>query len=147
MLIRLLPEQASSHWNDIKRAVEESLPPTVGGQSDRMQNILRSILTEDMIVWISTEQREGKNIITGMVLTSFVFDGNSGTKSLLIYVVYGYGEALSASWNDGLETLKKFAKANSCHRVIGYTNVPSLIMLAKRAGANVDYTFVSFTLE
>jgi hypothetical protein len=127
--------------------VEESLPPVVGQHSDRMQNILRAVLTEDVTVWVSAEKRNDKNTITGIVLTSFVFDGISGTKSLLIYCVYGYGDALSESWTSGVETLRKFAKVNECHRMIGYTNVPSLIALAKRSGADTQYTFVSFSLE
>lgn len=147
MLVKLLPEQAAHHWNDIKHAIEESLPPTVGMQSDRMQNILKSILTEDVVVWISAEVRDDSNVITGIVLTSFTFDNISGTKALLIYCVYGYQEGLAASWSEGLDTLKKFAKVNKCHRILGYTDVTSIIKFATRVGADTRYTLVSFDVD
>lgn len=146
MLVKLLPEQAAKYWDDIKVAVEESLPPVVGMQPDRLSNILRSILIGELTVWISVEKRSSGNVITGIILTSFTFDKNSGTKALLVYSVYGYSEATKESWESGFETLVKFGKSKGCHRMLGYTDVPSLIALSKRYGAETRYTLVSLPL-
>ena len=146
MLVKLSPEQASRNWHDIKVAIEESLPPTVGMQSDRMQNILTAILTDEMLVWVSTEDKDGSNAITGIVLTTFTFDAPSGTRSLLIYCVYGYGTAKMESWKSGIETLTKYAKHQNCHRIIGYTDIPSIIKFADMAGAETKYRLVSFPI-
>ena len=143
MLIRLLPEQASKYWNDIKIAIEESLPPTVGMQSDRMSNILKSILTDEIIVWVSAEK--DKNL-SGIVLTTFTFDKPSGTKSLLIYCVYGYGEINRTSWIEGAETVRKFALANECNRIIGYSDVPSIIKFVEGLGGETKYRLLSIPI-
>jgi len=144
MLIRLLPEQASRNWEEIKIGIEQSLPPIVGMQSDRMSNILRSIMLEEVTVWISANS---ENKSDGIVLTTFVFDKLSGTKSLLIYCIYGYGNSDRSSWEDGFETIKKFAVANRCNRLIGYTDVPSLIKFAETIGGQANYRLVSLPLE
>jgi len=144
MLIRLLPEQASNHWDEIKFAIEESLPPIVGMQSDRMSNILRSVLLEEVIVWVS---HNSEKKVDGLVLTTFVLDKLSGTKSLLIYCLYGYGTAGMESWQEGVETLRKFAISSGCHRVTGYTDVPSIIRFVESIGGTANYRFISIPLE
>ncbi len=140
MLIRLLPEQAASYWDDIKGAIEVSLPPVVGMQGDRMQNILTALLLEELITWISVDKEK---VVDGIVVTSFVLDKNSGTKALLIYCLCGYGETSKTSWEEGVETLRKFAKSSGCHRVIGYTDVPSLIKWVEKVGGETRYRFIS----
>lgn len=140
MLIRLLPDQAANCWDDIKEAIEKSLPPVVGMQSDRMQNILTALLLEELIAWISVNKEK---VIDGIVITSFVFDKSSGTKSLLLYCLYGYGEVCRSSWEEGVETLRKFAKHSGCQRVIGYTDVHSLVEWVKKVGGEARYTFLS----
>jgi len=146
MLVKLLPDQASRYWGDIKGAVEVSLPPVVGMQPDRMSNILTAILTGGITVWISVEKAEG-NVITGIVLTKFLYDDASGTKSLLLYCVYGYGVGKMESWKSGLETLKTFATSEGCHRIIGYTDVPSIIKCAEMLGMETRYRFLSYDLN
>lgn len=143
MLIRLLPEQAAKHWEDIKIAIEESLPPIVGMQSDRMSNILKAVLTDEIIVWVSAEK--DKNI-SGIVLTTFTYDKPSGTKSLLLYCVYGYGEINRNSWIEGAETLKKFAISQGCNRVIGYSDVPSIIKFVESIGGETKYKLLSIPI-
>ena len=143
MLIRLLPEQAARYWDDVKVAIEESLPPIVGMQSDRMSNILKSILTDEIIVWVSAEK--DKNL-SGIVLTTFTFDKPSGTKSLLIYCVYGYGEINRTSWIEAAETLRKFAVSQGCNRVIGYSDVSSIIKFVEGIGGETKYRLLSIPI-
>jgi hypothetical protein len=128
-------------------AVEESLPPVVGMQSDRMNNILKSVLTGDLIVWISVEDAEECKVITGVVLTKFTFDEVSGTKAILIYCVYGYGNATKESWSSGLKTIQKFAISKGCHRILGYTDVPSIIQFVERIGGETRFRLVSLPLN
>jgi len=140
MLIRLLPEQAANCWDDLKGAIKEALPPVVGMQSDRMQNILTALLLEELIAWISVDKEK---VVDGIVVTSFVVDKCSGTKSLLLYCLYGYGEVARSSWEEGVETLRRFAKHSGCQRVIGYTDVPSLIKWVEKVGGETRYRFLS----
>jgi hypothetical protein len=143
MLIRLLPEQASRNWNDIKFAIEESLPPVVGMQSDRMSNILKAVLTEELIVWVSAEKDKD---ISGILITAFTFDKPSGTKSLLLYCVYGYGDVNRNAWIEGAETIRKFAIGEKCNRIIGYSDTPSIIKFVESIGGETKYRFLSLPL-
>lgn len=146
MLVKLIPEQVSRAWPDIKFAIEQSLPPVVGMQSDRMSNILRGILTEDVVVW-SLVNTKDDNKIAAIGLTTFTFDGASGTKSMLIYCIYGYGVPVPGLWKDGFKTLEKYAKSKGCHRITAYSSEKSIIKYAKALGAEAKYTFISFPLE
>ena len=47
-------------------------------------------------------------------------------------------------WIDGLKALKKFKDSAGCNRIIAYSDVQYIIQLAKKLGANTDYTFISF---
>lgn len=146
MLIQLLPEQASRYWADIKGAVEDSLPPVVGMQSDRMSNILTQILTGTVSVWVSVEKGETVNTINGLILTTFVFDGISGTKSLLIYCIYGYGNIQKGGVLEVVQALQKFGGANECHRIIAYSDVPSVMELVESLGGETRYRLLSIPL-
>jgi len=148
MLVRLLPEQAAAQWDDIKLAVEGSLPPIVGGASDRMSNILTGILTDEITVWVSVEvDNELNNKITGILLTTLIMDGPSKTKSLLLYCLYTYKNTLKESWESGLNTIKKYAETLKCDRIVAYSDVESIVKFAKHAGADTRYTFISFPLK
>lgn len=144
MLIKLLPEQVTRQWNEVKDMIEVSLPPIVGSQSDRMGNILRAILLEELIVWMSVDKED--SAIEGLLITTRLEDKISGTSSLLIYCIYGYGSMEKQSWLEGAETLKKYAISMNCNRIIGYTDVRSLIDLTIRLGGEARYTFISLPL-
>lgn len=145
MLNRLLPEQISNFWNIIKYAIEESLPPTIGEHSDKMNRILSSALAGNIDVWASYEHGE-TNRFEGIVVTQFLIDEPSNTKSLLIYCLYGYEQVNKASWLQGLNAIAEYAKANGCSKVIGYTSSPYIVKIAKSLGADTNYTFISFSL-
>ncbi len=145
MLTKLLPEQISKFWPIIKYAVEESLPPLAKDHPDKMNRILSAALSGRLDVWASYEKAE-KIRLEGIVVTSFVYDDASGTKSLLIYCLYGYETASGGSWFSGFDALKKYAKANKCSRIIAYSSNPDIIEIARRLGADAEYTFISFNL-
>jgi len=131
----------SSHWGVIKHAIEESLPPIAGGASDRMNNILESILIGTTDCWVS---HNDNGTIDGLLLTRFVEDDCSKTRNLLIYCVYGFLQrSAKLAWLEGLKSLYKYAFSKNCHRIIGYTDVDSIIKFVKRVGGEAKYTFVS----
>lgn len=143
MLIKLLPEQASNVWEDIKEALEAALPPITGKQGTRMSNLLTSILLGDLTVWICVEE----GVIHGMVITTFTCDIYSGTRTLLIYAIYGYGTARSETWKDGMRTFLKFAKANNCQTIGAYTNENNVIEIARSLGGNVENHYLTWNVE
>jgi len=145
MLIRLLPEQISAYWDVISKTIERSLPPTVTYSPNVLNKILKALLVEDMICWAASENAGEKMKVVGFIVTTFVADAITGDESLLIYSMSGLGEPVidNAIWIDGLKTLHKFAKASSCSKIVGYTDVRGVINFVKRMGGDTSRTFVS----
>lgn len=146
MLTKLLPDQISTFWDIIKYAIEESLPPVVDESPDKMNKILTSLLCGRAQCWASYEREEGSARFEGIVITKILLDDVSDTKNLLIYCLYGYEEVNKESWNKGFKTLVKFAMAQGCSRIIGYSDVPLILRLVERLGGETKYTFISIPL-
>ncbi len=147
MLTRLTPEQVSNFWDVIKYAIEESLPPITGNHEDRMNRILASIMSGNTQCWASYVKDGEGGKFEGIVTTEIVTDVPSGTKSLLIYTLYGYSLVEKESWKIGFDALRKFALSRNCSAIIGYSKVDHLIKIADRLGADTSYTFISFPLR
>ena len=146
MLTKLMPDQISKFWPIIKYAIEQSLPPTVGEHPDKMNRILSSTLSGTTEVWAMYE-KGNKIKLEAIILTRLVLDDASGTRSLLLYCLYGYEEVSDDKWGDGLSILFKYAKANKCSKIVAYSSIPHIINLANKFGASTEYTFISFDLS
>ena len=146
MLTKLLPDQVAKFWDIIKFAVEESLPPIIGENPDKMNRILSSILSGKTQCWASY-RRDGENTtFEGIALTKVIYDDASDTRNLLIYTVYAYNISAKESWVDGLLSVVKYAAAQKCSQIVSYTSEPYLVKKAKALGANTDFTFVPFNV-
>ena len=146
MLIKLLPDQVARYWSFIRPAIEGALPPTASGASDRMQNILTGVLTGDIVVWANVVDRDGAQVMNGVVSTMVQLEIGTGDKSLLFYTMFGYQNSLQRDWIDGIATLSKYAISEGCSRIVAYTNVPGMVSMAERLGADTSFRFISFPL-
>lgn len=145
MITKLLPDQIAKFWPVIKYAIEESLPPITGGHLDRINRMLSAALSGKIEVWAVYNRSDNK--FEAILITQFLYDDASNTKNLLLYCLYGYTTIGLNSWNDSLEYIAKYAKANGCHSIMAYSANQDLIKTAKSIGANTDYTFISFELS
>jgi hypothetical protein len=144
MLVKLIPEQISRHWDIIKYGIEESLPPVVGSHPDRMNRILSSALCGTLDVWVSYLRMSETVRLEAVVVTKILYDDSSNTKNLLIYCLYGYEAIDNNSWTDGFKTLLKYAKAIGCSRIVAYTEYGYIVKLFKELGGEAKYTFLSY---
>lgn len=147
MLTKLLPDQISKHWNIIRYAVEQSLPPIAGGSPDRMKKILTSLLCGKSHCWASYIINEDVRTFEGIVITRIFHDDVSDTRNLLIYCLYGYEGVKQSSWTAGLKALVKFGRSKNCERIIAYTDVHGIVELINKLGGDTSYTFVSLPLR
>jgi len=147
MITRLLPEQISKHWDVIKFAIESSLPPTIDDHPDKMNRILSSALSGGITVWVSHTIENEVNNFEGIGLTKFLYDDSSGTKSMLMYCMYGFNKIADSSWPIVMDSLVKFAKSRNCSKILAYSSIPYMVQRSKELGANTDYTFISFPLD
>jgi hypothetical protein len=146
MLTKLLPDQISKFWPIIKYAVEESLPPTVGEHSDKMNRVLSAMLCGKLEVWALYKKKEDVVKFEAILVTQFLYDEASNTKNLLLYCLYGYSVISQDSWSEGFEALYKYAKAEGCGEIVAYSANDNVIDEAKSFGADTSFTFISFKI-
>ena len=146
MLTKLLPDQIAKFWPVIKYAVEESLPPTVGEHSDKMNRVLSAMLCGKLEVWISYKRNENDTKIEAVLVTQFLYDEASNTKNLLLYCLYGYSVISNESWVEGFEAISKYAKAEGCSEVLAYSANEDVVSMSKKFGADTSFTFISFKI-
>ena len=148
MITQLLPEQIAEHWNVIKYAVENSLPPIAGNEHpDRTNRILSAALAGRISVWASYERVDEYRIkFEGVVLTKILYDDVSGTKQLLIYSIFGYNQVSKESWNQALVTLSTYAVNKKCSQIIAYTDHEYIKKIAIQLGGTSRH-FISFEVN
>lgn len=138
MLLRLLPDQVKDHWDELKHTIYQSIPVHTGERSSLMNDLLVSILTERMIVWISYQKIEGNQIIDSVITTTFIYNEFNKTKNLLIYTIFGFDGIPVESWEEGLVALVQFAEATHCDHVIAYSDNALVLKQAREFNLNIS---------
>ena len=87
---------------------------------------------------------EGKNVVYGFVITTVMEDFLSGIRNLLIYSLFGARPIEDSMWVRGLETMRKYAKANRCVKVMAYSNIDRIEEIVKSLGGEIEWKFISF---
>ena len=130
MLIKLMPEQIGEHWDEIKEAMLEAVPPIAHESEKKMIMVLEGLLTNNMQCWLSVRQGEERNIADAIIVTCINSDPYSGTRSLMIYSLTVLTLTRAESWMSGIEALKKYAKKKKCARVIAYADNKQIVKIA-----------------
>lgn len=140
MLIKLSNEEIVTYWDDVKDTLKFALPPTadVEGDEASLNSILQMLLEGFMQAWALL----GDNAVHAIVITTIQHDLGMGTKSLLIYSLYGFKLIDASLWQDGLSTLRTYAKDNACVYITGYTKVPRIVEVVKELGGDVSTLFI-----
>jgi len=106
-----------------------------------LNNILEALLLGEMTCW-AYQNREGH--VSAVLTTRILNDSITEVKSLLIYSIYGTAEVRNLrDWRDGFATLKGYAKAENCSRIIAYSTNEFIDRIIERLGGNVTCRFVS----
>jgi len=130
MLLRMLPDGVKDRWDEIRPAIYESLPVHTGERNSLMNDILISILTEQMTVWVSYQIVDGNYIVDALVTTTFSYNIDK-TKNIVIYSLYGYGHMPDNSWVEGFDAISKWGKVHNCENIICYTDNDAVINKVK----------------
>lgn len=142
MLVKLLPDQISNHWDELSSAIKGSLPPFVADSDVCMINILKAALSGDLHCWIMYADNGTKTDIYAVITTMIWIDKITGTRDLLIYTFYATKPLLKDLLLSGFETLRKFAADKNCYKIIAYTNVPEMESIVTMLGGVTDMKFV-----
>jgi len=112
--------------------------------SEVMNNLLMSLLDGSSQCWVSYQENDEVKSVDAILVTTFIEDFLSRTKTLQIYSLYGTKPIEDESWVVGLQTLKRYAKANGCIKVTAYSNVERIEEIVNILGGNVEWKFISF---
>jgi len=142
MLLKLLPEQIPQYWDDIKDGLIRTIPE---GVPDRASKILNKLLLGTAQFWLSYHRNApGDPVPDAAIITVIVQDQVHDTLNLDIYALWSIGVTQRSSWIEGIETLKKYAKKKECTRMIGRSDVESILEFVRLAGGQAKYTLISF---
>lgn len=145
-LVRLLPDQISYHWENIKEGVIKGLGiEGMPDASERANGVLQGSLCGDYDVWIGLDMREDGVKIYGILITTIVAKSWSEPKRLWMYCVYGYRPFPEEVWGIAVETLRKFALRNGCGQIMAYSKVQKVVdMCGNGLRADVDTRVILF---
>lgn len=154
VLVKLLPEQIADWWDVLCPALEMSLPPVAAwGDPGRTNNIFSALQRGEMQCWQSYSLADGNGTkaakIHGFAFTAPIYDSCSGTRNLLIYAACSVDASrpfLDAKWIEGIEVLRRYAKAKGFHQIVGYTDQDRVKQIVRRLGGE-ERTFITIPLE
>ena len=146
ILSQLLPDQVSNSWDVVKHAIEASTPPTTTWTPNMLNKILTSLLCGKAQCWFGYVVKGEERKLKVVLVTNILYDDISDTRNLLIYSAYSYEDTDRSDLLSGFKTLVKYAASKNCKNIVAYSNVPSIINLAKRLGGETSQTFISLPL-
>ena len=142
MLLKLMPEQIPEYWDELKDGIVKTIPV---GVPDRASKILNKLLLGAAQCWLSYHKNStGEPEMDAVIITVIVEDQVHDTLNLDIYALWSIGTTTKNSWLEGIDALKKYAEKKGCTRVIGRSDVESILEFVKMAGGQARYTLISF---
>ena len=138
MLVQLTEEQVTEYWTLISQALVASAPPNVDLRGDYLSDILESLLLGRMKAWVVTDEK--KIYILGV--TGISVDEVLQQRNLIIYSIYSIGGLSNNLWAESLRQLRKYATAQKCRAIVGFTNVPKIVHIAKKLGMDASVTLI-----
>jgi hypothetical protein len=126
------------YWESIRETLLYNDVPTAQATEENMKVILANMLSGNIHVWVIYENEDGKELVKTLIITSFIYDPVTFTKNLLVYNIYGYSFAVMDLWKDALESLRKFAQAERCNKIVGYSCLPQVKTLVEKLGGNCN---------
>lgn len=146
MLVKLLPDQVSEHWDEIRLAIEKALFPLAPESDEVMINILKSILSGYMQCWVMWANKDSGAEIHAILTTTIEVDRACGLRYLLIYSFYAIKPLLPELAISAMDTLKKFARGQRCQKVVAYTNIPKMERLWESLGGTSNQKLMEIVI-
>jgi hypothetical protein len=146
VIVQLLPDQIAEHWDLLKIAIMSALPPTANNSNELSNNILHSLLAGGMACWVAYSSVNGVNKISLITTTAISEDLCSGTRSLLIYTLFGHEALRGRDWEEGINVLAKYGRSKGCSRIVGYTDLRSIKKIVEIFGGEARFTFISIPI-
>lgn len=147
-LVKMKPSEIFDAWNVfVKAAVEVSLPPTVAGVPNQAEFVLNALMQERMQGWVGLDEEGESKKPVGFLTTMFTGEPGVEGKNLLIYTLFAPATLNPEYVEESFRVIKQFARANNCHKILGYTNIPKVVEWVMHIGGKADYVLVSMEVN
>lgn len=144
-ILRLLPNQIMEQWAFIKDAMIRSFPPVAEATDETFLEMQEQFLLGAMDCWFAIESLDAEDIIAVMT-TKIVMEEATKTKNMLIFSVTSYALHTSDLWTAGYSSLRRYAAARGCNKIISFTNNPNILKIAESLGADVEWRLVQLAV-
>jgi hypothetical protein len=142
IMLKLLPEQISRHWDMIKYAIERTTRGGVEPTDEYLTLMAEKLVSGQVQCWATQQQENGNISLMSLTFTSIITDSLTNIRNLIIIGVFAFSSLSDVKlWEFGLTTLRRFAKGNDCKNIVFYTDVPRLVEIAKEFGALTNITY------
>lgn len=143
MLVKLSPEQVAESWQTLSPMIARALPPVTESHPRVMKKILERMLLGQIVGWLICDTvKNGEMKILGLGTTLISIDEGSTERNLLIYTLFAARPVSASVWRDGYDTLRRYANAEGCKNIIGYTSEPRVVDIIKALGGNANTTLI-----
>ena len=128
MLVKLLPIQIAKLWDIIRYGLVRTWPIGSENSSERVQDVLRNLLTETIQCWMAKDGDE----FLGFLLTKINICDVTGSRSLNVMSLFGFKIVPDEQWVAGMQQLIEFAKANDCSFITATSDNAKILRLLER---------------
>ena len=137
-----MPEDIVAKWKVIEHHVRRAMDAETRKDGDEvMTTVLEKLLGGQIQCWLSYDERDDSGKANAIALTKIQICEFTGRRSLLLYSVTrirDMDEATTARmWTEAFMATSKFARGNSCERIVAYVELDYLVELAKGLIPNV----------
>lgn len=143
MLVQMLPEQISEHWDYIKFTIQESVPKELLVGTPQLNNVLEALLAGYAHTWFYITD-EGK--VKGCCITVINTDLIIKEKALRIYSAYASETMNMSEWKECYQTIVSFARSKKCTEIDAITTLSGVVSLAKSFGADDRFHYLKWRL-
>jgi len=142
MVIKMLPQQVSNSWEYIRHGIEATKPAMLKLTDEGYRNILKNLLVGNLQCWAIVEPSE-EDSFYGFFLTTIAEDYVSGTRFLNVYDLFSFKPFKPGTFEECVAVGVEFAKANKCSTITAYSDIPTIISLAKKCGFKTDCIYMT----
>jgi len=136
MLIKLLPSQTAKIWDIVRFCYLRSLPVGTKEDSEAVQGVLHSLLLETSQCWVGVDKAEPdpNNQVYVVLLSKILIDEVTQERNLCLYTIFGFRPIPDEMWEQGIESIKQFAKANRCSYITSLSAHPKVMEVCQKLG-------------
>lgn len=133
-MLRTNSNLVAQGWDHLYDIVKRGLPADYTDHEFLKGNLLEQIMSEKMHLWsILVDDK-----LVAVVLTSVGADKSTMCKNLIIYSFVSVATLQRGVFEQGLNVLQRFAKAQNCMKIVAYTQSRGVSKLASGLGATVS---------